>query len=62
MALGRLVVGAAILLPIAASRGGLGLLRPLPGHCGDAGLLNNAMPFWLFGFAETRIKLRARRG
>ena len=55
VALGRLVVGAAILLPIAAGRGGLGLLRPYLAIVATLGLLNNALPFWLFGFAETRI-------
>jgi drug/metabolite transporter (DMT)-like permease len=55
VALGRLFVGAAILLPIAASRGGLGLLRPHLRTVATLGLLNNALPFWLFGFAETRI-------
>ena len=55
VALGRLVVGAAILLPIAASRGGLGLLRPYLAIVAALGLLNNALPFWLLGFAETRI-------
>ena len=55
VALGRLFVGAAILLPIAASRGGLGLLRPHFRTVATLGLLNNALPFWLFGFAETRI-------
>jgi drug/metabolite transporter (DMT)-like permease len=55
VALGRLVVGAAILLPVAASRGGLGLLRPHLRTLVVLGALNNAMPFWLLGFAETRI-------
>ena len=55
VALGRLVVGAAILLPLAAGRGGLGLLRPRLPVVATLGLLNNALPFWLFGFAETRI-------
>jgi drug/metabolite transporter (DMT)-like permease len=55
VALGRLFVGAAILVPIAASRGGLGLLRPHFRTVATLGLLNNALPFWLFGFAETRI-------
>ena len=55
VALGRLFVGAAILLPIAATRGGLGLLRPHLRTVATLGLLNNALPFWLFGFAETRI-------
>ena len=55
VALGRVVVGAAILLPIAAARGGLGLLRGHVGTVAALGLLNNAVPFWLLGFAETRI-------
>jgi drug/metabolite transporter (DMT)-like permease len=55
VALGRLVVGAAILLPLAASRGGHGHLRPNLAIVATLGLLNNALPFWLFGFAETRI-------
>jgi drug/metabolite transporter (DMT)-like permease len=55
VALGRLVVGAAILLPIAAVRGGLRLLRPYLGALAVLGAFNNALPFWLLGFAETRI-------
>ena len=55
VALGRVVVGAAILVPIAAARGGLGLLRGHVGTVAALGLLNNAVPFWLLGFAETRI-------
>lgn len=53
--LGRLVVGVAILLPLLAGRGGL---TPLRGHLAALlflGLVNNAIPFWLLGFAETRI-------
>jgi drug/metabolite transporter (DMT)-like permease len=55
VALGRLAVGAAILLPIAAHRGGLALLRPHLGTVATLGALNNALPFWLLAFAETRI-------
>jgi drug/metabolite transporter (DMT)-like permease len=55
VALGRVVVGAAILLPVAAARGGLGLLRPYLGVVAVLGAVNNALPFWLLGFAETRI-------
>ena len=55
VALGRLVVGAAILLPIAAARGGLGVLRPHLRTVAVLGAFNNALPFWLLGFAETRI-------
>ena len=53
--LGRLVVGVLVLLPLVATRGGL---RPLRGHAGSLialGALNNAVPFWLLGFAETRL-------
>jgi drug/metabolite transporter (DMT)-like permease len=56
VALGRVVVGAALLLPIAAARGGLGLLRGHVATVAALGLLNNAVPFWLLGFAETRIE------
>ena len=55
VAFGRLLVGVAILLPIAAGRGGLGLLRPHLRTVAMLGVLNNAVPFWLLGFAETRI-------
>jgi drug/metabolite transporter (DMT)-like permease len=55
VALGRLAVGAAILLPIAAYRGGLALLGPHVRTVATLGLLNNALPFWLLAFAETRI-------
>ena len=53
--LGRVVVGILVLLPLVAVRGGLG---PLRGHVRAIlvlGALNNALPFWLLGFAETRI-------
>jgi drug/metabolite transporter (DMT)-like permease len=53
--LGRTVVGVLVLLPLLAGRGGLGVLR---GHVGTMvllGALNNALPFWLLGFANTRI-------
>ena len=55
VALGRVAVGAAILLPIAATHGGLGLLHGHVRTVAALGLLNNAVPFWLLGFAETRI-------
>jgi drug/metabolite transporter (DMT)-like permease len=53
--LGRLVVGVLVLLPLVAARGGL---RPLRSHIVPLvllGTLNNALPFWLLGFAETRL-------
>ena len=49
--LGRTVVGALVLLPLLVGRGGLGVLR---GHVRTLvllGGLNNALPFWLLGFA-----------
>ncbi len=52
---GRLVVGVLVLLPLLIGRGGL---EPLRGHLRPLivlGVLNNAIPFWLLGFAETRI-------
>jgi drug/metabolite transporter (DMT)-like permease len=53
--LGRLVVGAAVLLPLTAFRGGLGPLGGRLGAVALLGLFNNALPFWLLGFAEERI-------
>ena len=53
--LGRLVVGVLVLVPLLRGRGGLAALR---GHIGQIvvlGALNNALPFWLLGFAETRL-------
>jgi drug/metabolite transporter (DMT)-like permease len=53
--LGRLVIGAGVLLPLAAFRGGLSALRGRLGSVALLGLFNNALPFWLLGFAEERI-------
>ena len=53
--LGRTVVGALVLLPLLAGRGGLGVLRGHVWTLVALGGLNNALPFWLLGFAETRI-------
>jgi drug/metabolite transporter (DMT)-like permease len=53
--LGRLVFGALLLLALLPGRGGL---APLRGHLVPLvllGALNNAVPFWLLGFAETRL-------
>jgi drug/metabolite transporter (DMT)-like permease len=53
--LGRLVFGALLLLALLPGRGGL---APLRGHLvpiAMLGALNNAVPFWLLGFAETRL-------
>ena len=53
--LGRLVVGAGVLLPLAAFRGGLAPLRGRLRAVALLSLFNNALPFWLLGFAEQRI-------
>jgi len=53
--LGRLVIGVAVLLPLLPRRGGL---APLHGYLLPVvvlGVLNNALPFWLLGFAGTRL-------
>ncbi len=55
VAFGRLFFGSVLLLALLPGRGGLG---PLRGHFGPIlvlGALNNAVPFWLLGFAETRL-------
>lgn len=53
--LGRLVVGTLVLLPLLAGRGGLAPLRGRLVPLVVLGALNNAVPFWLLGFAETRL-------
>ncbi len=53
--LGRLVVGTCVLLPLLRGRGGLAPLRGYLIPLVVLGTLNNAVPFWLLGFAETRL-------
>lgn len=53
--LGRLVVGVAVLVPLVAARGGLGPIRGALVPLVVLGTFNNALPFWLLGFAETRL-------
>lgn len=53
--LGRLLVGLLVLLPLVVGRGGLGPIGAFLVPLAVLGLLNNAIPFWLLGFAETRI-------
>ncbi len=53
--LGRLVVGVAVLLPFLVGRGGLGVLRGALVPVLVLAALNNALPFWLLGFAETHL-------
>jgi drug/metabolite transporter (DMT)-like permease len=55
VAFGRLVLGALTLLVLLPGRGGL---KPLRGHLLPIvvlGAFNNAIPFWLLGFAETHL-------
>lgn len=55
VALSRVAIGALVLLPLLGSRGGL---RPLRSYVVPLVILasfNNAIPFWLFGFAEQSI-------
>jgi drug/metabolite transporter (DMT)-like permease len=52
---GRLVVGVAVLLPFLIGRGGLRVLRGALVPVIVLGVLNNALPFWLLGFAETHL-------
>ena len=53
--LGRVLVGTLVLLPLVAARGGLGPLRGRLRSLVVLSALNNALPFWLLGFAETRL-------
>ena len=53
--LGRLVVGVAVLLPVVLLRGAIPDLRAMWIPCVVLGALNNAVPYWLIAFAETRI-------
>jgi drug/metabolite transporter (DMT)-like permease len=52
---GRLVIGTACLLPLVPFHGGLAPLRGRLWAVCILGLFNNALPFWLLGFAEERI-------
>ena len=53
--LGRTVVGTLILLPLVVGRGGLRPIRRALVPLVVLGALNNALPFWLLGFAETHL-------
>lgn len=53
--LGRLVVGVLVLLPFLAGRSGMGAVRTHFVPILVLAALNNAIPFWLLGFAETRL-------
>lgn len=53
--LGRLVVGTLVLLPLTVGRAGLAPLRGRIRSIAILSAFNNALPFWLLGFAEERI-------
>ena len=55
VALGRVAVGLAVLLPLLALRGGARVLRAFLVPLAVLGALTTAIPFWRLGFAETRI-------
>ena len=55
VAFGRLAIGSAFLLPFALARGGLGKLRGRVLHVAALAAFGTAVPFWLLGFAGTRI-------
>jgi drug/metabolite transporter (DMT)-like permease len=55
VAFGRLAIGACFLLPFALARGGLGQLRGRVLHVAALAAFGTAVPFWLLGFAGTRI-------
>jgi drug/metabolite transporter (DMT)-like permease len=55
VAFGRLFFGALFLVALLPGRGGLAPLRGRLGPIVVLGSLNNAVPFWLLGFAETRL-------
>ena len=52
---GRMMVGAAILLPLLARQHGLGVLRGNLAPVAVLAVVNNVVPSWLLAFAETRI-------
>jgi drug/metabolite transporter (DMT)-like permease len=53
--LGRLLVGLLVLLPVVVARGALPGFRSMWRPFLVLGALNNAAPYWLLAFAETRI-------
>jgi len=55
VALSRVAIGAIVLLPLLLSRGGLRPLRSYTIPLIVLATFNNALPFWLFGFAEQSI-------
>jgi drug/metabolite transporter (DMT)-like permease len=55
VAFARVALGALVLFPLVVRRGNLAPMRETLGALALLGLFNNAVPFWLLGFAETLI-------
>ena len=55
VALSRVAIGAALLLTLIPRRGGFAPMREHLLPLAVLGVFNNAVPFWLFGFAEKSI-------
>ena len=55
VAFGRLAVGLVVLLPLVVVRGVASDVRTMVVPLLVLGALNNALPFWLLSFAETRL-------
>ncbi len=55
VAFGRLAVGLVVLLPLVVARGVVSDVRAMVVPLLVLGALNNALPFWLLSFAETRL-------
>jgi drug/metabolite transporter (DMT)-like permease len=55
VAFARTFVGALVLLPLLRGGGGLAPIWPAAVPLAVLGVLNNALPFWLLGYAETHI-------
>jgi drug/metabolite transporter (DMT)-like permease len=53
--LGRIAVGFAVLVPVVLARGAMPDIRAMWIPFVVLGTLNNAVPYWLLAFAETRI-------
>jgi drug/metabolite transporter (DMT)-like permease len=53
--LGRIAVGFAVLVPVVLARGAMPDIRAMWVPFVVLGTLNNAVPYWLLAFAETRI-------
>ena len=53
--LGRIAVGLGVLVPLVLARGGVPDIRAMWVPFLVLGTLNNAVPYWLLAFAETRL-------